>query len=171
MRRAAALALSLAILPHPVMAQTDDWRPARADGLAVLDAAMAPILSAFQPSLDAVLQDIANATLPVMLTSPPAMVTAMEARMAAVQALPIDIAALRDLAASAIGTLRAHQPEACWAEYHSVQTVGWLLVGDSTQSLIAGDMAEANSQLGAGAYLLKSYSELVHGAAVADCAA
>ena len=131
---------------------------------------MAPVLAAFQPTLDGVMADLAVITGQVLLASPADLVAGMQARLDAATALQADLRALRDLAASGVGILRVHPPEACWAEYAATQMSGWLLIGDSTQSLDAGDMTSANVQLGAGVYLLGAYGTLVHGVAVEACA-
>lgn len=164
----AALLLAVTVFAS-ASAADGDWRPPRADRLALFDAAMAPTLAAFRPALDAVLQDVTTATSRVPFTAPGALVETMRERSAAADVLIVDLAALRGLASTAVGILRDNRPDPCFAEYHAVVTTGWLLVGDSTASLEAGDVAVASSQIGAGAYLLEGYGDLVHSVAVIEC--
>lgn len=167
-RRILALVL-LALLPATAAAQ--DWRPQRPDRLAALDAAMAPLLVDFQPTLDAVSAEITTLTAFVSIAAPAAMLTDMEARVAAARALVGRLDDLQALAASALAVLDANPPDPCFAQYHAVLTSGWLLVGDSTQSVEAGDFQSANVQLGSGAYLLRTYGTLVWAEAREACAA
>lgn len=168
-----AVGLALA-LPATATARSPsaDWRPQRPDRLAALDAAMAPVLARFEPALEAVQQDITVITGMVLFEGMEASLADMEARVEAAKRLPEDVMALQRLAAEGLAVLdAAGPPDPCFAQYHAVLTVGWMALGDSSQSVQASDMAAANTEIGAAGWLLLTYGQRVWAIAKKECAA
>lgn len=150
-------------------AEPDDWRPERPDRLSRMDAELAPVLADFQPLWETVQGDLTIILEYPLVASPKDLVAAAQRRLDAAEKLATDLAAMRTLAASGLSILREWTPDPCWGEYHASQLTGWLLVGDSTQSVDAGDYDTANAQIGAAFYLLGDYGTLLHAVAVREC--
>lgn len=159
-----------------MLAEDADWRPEHDNGLAALDAEMAPILVQFDPLFEAVVQDFTVMSAPFVFnftnveSAAKDIQTDMQARVDAANQLPVDVAAMLTLAHDAMAVLDSHVVEYCWADYAADLRTGWLAYGDSVQSVQVGDLQAADKDIGVARYLLGARGDLLHSQALKDCA-
>lgn len=162
--------LAAVLVAAPVAAVEDDWRPGPPDRLALMDAAMAPVLTGWVETFAAVNADLEVMLAYVILQDPDSMVAHFETRLKYARMFRDDIAAMQALAVRGLDVLALFPPEDCWRQYWAVLMTGWLLAGDAVDSVQINDYQTGGVQVGNANYLLTTYGDLVHQAALADCA-
>ena len=78
----------------------------------------------------------------------------------AIAALEADLADLAAAASSGVAALSMYPPAECFADYWAAERMAFRLIGDSVDSLAAGDMGTANAQVSIGLYLFNVQAEL-----------
>ena len=132
--------------------------------LDVLSALLVPIHKAVKDSWAAVLQDASkiDGLSYRMLTS--ALLGKGAEKVAelavAIAALEADLTDLAAAASSGVAALSMYPPAECFADYWAAERMAFRLIGDSVDSLAAGDMGTANAQVSIGLYLFNVQAEL-----------